>query len=163
MTDASAPNESDADASALKSIFKRLEPGDRFPTLYQACEDFPKYAFHANAGRYQLFGFFLAADEPAIREALAEIEARRDLFDDRKVSFFGVSILPEDRRAYGLGGGAPGVQFIWDYDRTVSDACGATPLNASAGATGVARKWFWSTPRCTWRGSGRCAGRRSPR
>ena len=140
-------NTSNADAPATGPVYKRLLPGDRFPTLHQACGDKASVGFNTLAGRYQLFGFFLTADDPAIREAIAAMTARRDLFDGLKASFIGVSVSPGDREAYGLASAEPGVQFAWDYDRTMSEACGATPLNtAKTAAAVVDRKWILVDP-----------------
>jgi predicted 2-oxoglutarate/Fe(II)-dependent dioxygenase YbiX len=140
MTDA-------AGAPTAAPAYRRLLPGDRFPTLHQACGDMPSVGFNTRAGRYQLFGFFLTADDPAIRAAIAAVTARRDLFDDQKASFVGVSVARRDRDAYGLASAEPGVHFAWDYDRTMSEACGATPLNDARNAPAVvARKWVLVDP-----------------
>ena len=56
-------NASGAAAPAPNPIYRRLLPGDRFPTLGQACGDRPVFEFNTLAGRYQLFGFFLSADD----------------------------------------------------------------------------------------------------
>ncbi|MGZ3377842.1 MAG: 2OG-Fe(II) oxygenase [Phenylobacterium sp.] len=148
MTKAAAPGTSpDAAAPAPSPVYRRLLPGDRFPDLQQVCGDHDKFAFVTLAGRYQLFGFFLSADDPEIRQALEAVSARRDLFDDRHASFFGVSVMPRDRDVHALVNAEPGVRIVWDFDRQMSDACGATPLNAvSDGVSAVARKWILLDP-----------------
>ena len=73
--------------------------------------------------------------------------ARRDLFDDSHASFFGVSVTPGDRDAHGLANAESGVRFVWDFDRQMSKACGATPLNAATdNVSAVARKWILLDP-----------------
>ncbi|HLZ77651.1 2OG-Fe(II) oxygenase [Phenylobacterium sp.] len=138
----------DPDAAAPASaIYKRLLPGDRFPAEPQLCGDHAKFAFVTLAGRYQLYGFFLSADDPAIRQAIEAVAARRDLFDDVHASFFGVSVMPGDRDAHRLANAEPGVRFVWDFDRRMSDVCGATPLNAASdNISAVSRKWILLDP-----------------
>jgi predicted 2-oxoglutarate/Fe(II)-dependent dioxygenase YbiX len=135
------------EAGTEAPIYRRLEPGDRLPTMFQACAGRPKFAFNTLAGRFQLFAFFLSADDAAIRDAVAAVAARRDLFDDVQAAFTGVSIVPGDRAAPGLADAEPGVRFAWDFDRSMSTACGAVPLNGDPqkGAS-VARKWVLVDP-----------------
>lgn len=132
---------------ATAPAYRRILPGDRFPTLLQACGDKPVVGFNTHAGRYQLFGFFLTLDDEEIRGAIAAVTARRDLFDDEKASFVGVSVSPRDRDACSAAHAEPGVRFAWDYDLTMSQACGAMPLDAAGVAAGVvARRWVLVDP-----------------
>jgi predicted 2-oxoglutarate/Fe(II)-dependent dioxygenase YbiX len=137
----------DPDARPPAQIYKRLLPGDRFPVESQVCGDHQKFAFITLAGRYQLYGFFLSADDPAIRQAIDAVAARRDLFDDQHASFFGVSVTPGDRDVHRLANTEPGVRIVWDFDRRMSNACGATPLNAASdNVASVTRKWVLLDP-----------------
>jgi 2OG-Fe(II) oxygenase superfamily len=139
-------NAASSEPPAADIVYRRLQPGDRFPTLHQGCGDNPGFSFNTLAGRYQLFGFFLT-DDPALRPALAAVTARLALFDDRKAAFIGVSVLPGERDIWRRAEAEPGVRFAWDYDRTMSDACGVTPLNAARdGVAVVARKWVLVDP-----------------
>jgi len=139
-------NAASSDAPETGPVYRRLQPGDRLPTLHQACGEDLGLSFNTLAGRYQLFGFFLT-DDPAIRPVIAAVAARLDLFDGEKAAFIGVSVLPRDRDLCRQAQAEPGVRFAWDYDRSMSDACGATPLNAARdGVAVVARKWVLVDP-----------------
>lgn len=134
-----------AEAAPARAIYQRLQPGDRFPLLRQACGDGSFIAFNTLAGRYQLYGFFLSAEEPAIRQAIDAVAARHDLFDDRHATFIGVSITSADRAR--LADADPTMLAAWDFDRTMSNACGVTPLNAGpGGGATVLRKWILVDP-----------------
>ncbi|HEY3947568.1 2OG-Fe(II) oxygenase [Phenylobacterium sp.] len=136
-----------AAASEATAVYRRIEPGDRLPTLSQDCGDMKGFVFDSCAGRFLLFGLFLSADDPDIRAMVEAVAARSDLFDGERVSFFGVSVMPRDREVHRLTGVEPGVRFVWDFDRTVSNACGATPLNGDVAKGGaVARKWLLVDP-----------------
>ncbi|GAB4163791.1 MAG: hypothetical protein Tsb006_3080 [Rickettsiaceae bacterium] len=52
----------------------------------------------------------------------------RKYFDDSKVSFFGVSVDPEDEQKEKVKQITPGIRYFWDFDRSVSYAYGASIL-----------------------------------
>lgn len=127
--------------------FRQLLPGDRFPSLRQECCGRPGFVFDTIAGRYQLYAFFLSGDDAEIREAVAAVTARRDLFDDERAAFTGVSVSARDRQWAGFSDALPGVRFAWDLDRSMSQACGAVPLNAAPDAgIVVERRWILVDP-----------------
>ncbi len=137
----------DEAAAQAAPTYKRILPGDRFPSLKQACGGAQNFNFDNIAGRYQLYAFFLTADDPGIRAAIDAVTARRDLFNDEHASFTGVSVSPRDRAVHGLANAEPGVRFAWDFDRQMSNACGATPLNFAAdGTSPVERRWILVDP-----------------
>jgi peroxiredoxin/predicted 2-oxoglutarate/Fe(II)-dependent dioxygenase YbiX len=83
------------------------------------------YAFDTAGGRPVLMLLFGTAANPACAEALAKMEARRALFDDRSACFFGVSVDRSDVDAKRLRPQLPGIRFFLDHDRAVSRAFGA--------------------------------------
>lgn len=89
------------------------------------------YAFDLAAGRPVLMLLFGSAANEEVKAALALIEARHDLFDDRKAAFFGVTIDPADAAENRLRPRIPGIRFFLDYDRAVSRAFGADEGAAS--------------------------------
>ncbi len=55
-----------------------------------------KYAFDSAAGQAVLMLFFGSARDPASAAALAQVQERRALFDDKAAAFFGITLDPED-------------------------------------------------------------------
>ena len=136
----------DAKPPALPA-YKQILPGDRLAAMVQACGANPEFVFDTFAGRYQLYGFFLSLDGEGVRAALDAVMARRDLFNDGHCSFTGVSITPADRDAHGLKNAEPGVRFAWDFDLSMSRACGAAPRDAQPGRPiTVNRAWILVDP-----------------
>lgn len=124
--------------------YRQLLPGDRIPSMRQACGSRTRFAFDNMAGRYHLLGFFLALDSVQIRDDLQAVIDRRDLFNDDHCSFTGVSITPGDK---GLHNREPGVRFARDHDHSMAQACGAVPLGSVPGeAMPVLRRWVVVDP-----------------
>src|SRR5262245_15753227 len=76
--------------------YVNLGPGDPAPWFHQRCGSNPRYAFDTAAGRYLVLCFFGTAADAAGRGAVEAALASRGAFDDRRASFFGVSIDPRD-------------------------------------------------------------------
>ena len=126
-------------------VFRTLLPGDHLPSLIQVCGENPRFAFDTMAGRYQLYGFFLAAEGAEVRDGLEAVLRRRDLFDDVHCAFVGVSITPADRRERRFAD--QGLRVAWDFDLAMSRACGAVPAEAEPGrSTPVRRMWVLVDP-----------------
>jgi peroxiredoxin/predicted 2-oxoglutarate/Fe(II)-dependent dioxygenase YbiX len=89
------------------------------------------YAFDTAAGRPILMLFFGSAANQAAQGALAALQARRGLFDDRNAAFFGVSVDPSDAAEKRISRQLPGIRFFLDYDRKVSQAYGAAEAASS--------------------------------
>ncbi|MBR0650875.1 redoxin domain-containing protein [Roseomonas terrae] len=95
----------------------RLQSGDPAPWFTLPSTDNPSYAFHSVAGRYILICFLGSAARPEAQAALAAATARRDLFDDDRACFFGISVDPADRER--LAPILPGIRFLFDLDGRV--------------------------------------------
>jgi peroxiredoxin/predicted 2-oxoglutarate/Fe(II)-dependent dioxygenase YbiX len=96
----------------------------------------PSYTFDTAAGRPILMLFFGTASNPQAQEALAALQAKRALFDDKRAAFFGVTIDPSDASEKRIARQLPGIRFFLDYDCAVSRMFGATgegPPNAYRG------------------------------
>ncbi len=116
--------------------------GEAAPWFAVRASNNPRYVFHTAAGRYVLLGFLGAARRPEVAEALRQIAARRPLFDDQQVSFFGVTVDPTDESKGRLQQSLPGIRFFWDEDLAVSKLYGATPPDAVPGPK-IAYRSYW--------------------
>ena len=84
-----------------------------------------RFAFDTIAGRYIVLAFLGSAREPAVARFLERILAVRPRFDDRNVSFFGVSTDPDDESSGRIADMIPGIRYFRDHDRAVSGRYGA--------------------------------------
>lgn len=103
--------------------FGEAAPWFRAPALDGA----ENYAFDSAAGRPIMMLFFGTASNPACAAALLRVQAKRALFDDRRASFFGVTVDPRDAAEKRIRPQLPGIRFFLDYDNAVSRAYGAVP------------------------------------
>ena len=117
-------------------------PGDAAPWFFARSTNNARYMFHTAAGRYVLLGFFGAARRAEVSEALHLLAAQRDRFDDRQISFFGVSVDPSDEAEGRLQQSLPGIRYFWDFDLAVSKLYGATRSDAVPGPT-LAYRSYW--------------------
>lgn len=85
------------------------------------------FVFDTVAGRYIVLCFAGDLEHPQATEALAQVARRRELFDDEKAAFFGVSIDPADETQGRVADSLPGVRWFWDHDLAVSRLYGAAP------------------------------------
>ena len=112
----------------LRPMAKMLMAGQPAPWFRAAALDGnPRYAFDTVAGRWVAMLFLGSAGHEASAAALASLTADRDLFDDDRACFFGVTIDPEDEKQRRIAAAMPGVRWFLDYDRTISKAYGAIP------------------------------------
>ncbi len=113
MTDAPAPPQ-------------LLDRGDYAPWFKaQALGGRPDWAFGSAAGSAVLLFLMGSARHPDIAAALATVLGRRDLFDDVRARFFGVTCDTGDAPAGRIAQSLPGIRYFLDYDRSVSRAFGA--------------------------------------
>lgn len=103
-----------------------LLPGDHVPWFNApALSGAPNYAFQTVAGRHVLMLFFGSARFAPSAAALALLQSRRELFDDERACFFGVTVDPEDAAQSRIAQLLPGIRFFLDYERAVSTSFGA--------------------------------------
>ena len=125
-----------------RPAFRNLLPGDPAPWFRQRSPSNPDFAFDTVAGRYVVLCFFGSAADPAGRAALAAAEADRELFDDVKACFFGVSVDSGDRDDKRLREMLPGLRYFWDFDGSVGRLYGALPEDAPMSQSVPIRR-FW--------------------
>ena len=85
----------------------------------------------------------MSSRDPISAQALNAIAAERALFDDKHVSFFGVSMDAADEKDGRLKNSPPGIRFFWDFDGAVSRLYGAVPIDLELGETDVPTRRFW--------------------
>jgi predicted 2-oxoglutarate/Fe(II)-dependent dioxygenase YbiX/peroxiredoxin len=123
-------------------VFAQLLPGDPAPWFKQASMKNPTFAFDTAAGRYLVLCFFGSASDAAGQKMLAAAAAERAMFDDLKLSFFGVTADPEDVATARIAESYPGIRFFLDFDGRVSRLYGALPPDAELVAAAPFRR-FW--------------------
>jgi predicted 2-oxoglutarate/Fe(II)-dependent dioxygenase YbiX/peroxiredoxin len=109
-----------------------LLPGDPAPFFVQASTANPRFVFDTTGGRYLVLAFFGSAAAPHAVEALRLLTEERQLFDDERISFFGVSIDPRDDAEKRIRESVPGIRFFCDFDLSVSRLYGAADPEAGA-------------------------------
>jgi len=128
--------------SPLQITFETLHPGDRLPSLTGRTVNRSSFWCDSLAGRYLVFAFFLTGSDPLSRSAVEAITRNRRRFDDDFASLFAVSLDPADEAELRGREATPGVRFLWDFEASISRACGAVPLQDLPESAKVARR-FW--------------------
>jgi peroxiredoxin len=131
-----------SNVASVQPPFATLLPGDPAPWFHQRSGSNPRFSFHTAAGRYLVLGFYGSAADARGRQAIAEVIARRGIFDDERAAFFGVSLDPEDEAQNRVAESLPGLRFFWDFDGTISRLYGAVPADTKPGQKVEARR-FW--------------------
>lgn len=108
-----------------------LRVGDPAPYFTARCSSNPLYHFDTAAGHYLVLAFFGSAATPYARQLLAAVNGPlQPLFDDAKVSFFGVTVEAADEAK--LPTQLPGRRYFYDTDRAVSRLYGILQQEESA-------------------------------
>jgi peroxiredoxin len=118
-----------SETAASAPSFNLLTAGDPAPWFRQSSGSNPSYVFDTAAGRYILLCFFGSAGEAAGRAAIDAVISHEQRFDDHRIAFFGVSVDPADEGEQRVTERIPGIRYFWDFDRSVSRAYGASPLD----------------------------------
>ncbi len=130
------------------AAYVTLVAGDPAPWFFQRTSANPRFAFDTAAGRYLVLCFFATASDEHSHAAVEAAMARRDVFNDDKASFFGVSLDPKDEAEKRVADRPPGVRFFWDFNASVSALYGAVPKDAadSLGEVAAQRRWVILDP-----------------
>lgn len=107
---------------------RRLLPGDPAPWFRVKSIANPDFRFDTVAGRFIVLAFLGSARHPRARQAISAVFRRRDLFDDERASFFGVTADPTDPVEHRVADHYPGYRYFIDTDLAVAKAYGAAPL-----------------------------------
>ncbi len=103
------------------------KPGEPAPWFETRSPMNARYHFDTVAGRLIVLSFFGSAGDPRSRAVLKAFDKINTLFDDFRVSFFGVSVDPKDESEKRIVERIPGIHLLWDFDRKVSRLYGAAP------------------------------------
>ena len=125
----------------IHKAYINLGAGDPLPWFTQNATSRDKYQIEAAAGHYMVLAFFGNAAEAKGLAMLDITQRARHLFDDRKITFFGVSVTPDDQKV--ARESLPGIRHFWDFDGRVSRACGAL---APSGQSPFRRFWLIVNP-----------------
>lgn len=112
-------------------VRKLLSIGDPAPRFECRSTNNKAFRFEAAAGRYVVLTFFgtagLERNASILRAITGEL---RHYFDDEALSFFGVSIDPDDEKSARVAAALPGIRYFWDFSYAVSLGYGAIDPDA---------------------------------
>ncbi len=95
-----------------------LTPGDVAPTFHAPNPGNPRYNFASVGGRYVLLAFLPPRLTPEAVKALAAVRARRAMFDDKALCFFGVL---SDAKAFAAAKDeVPGIRWLHDVEGEIA-------------------------------------------
>jgi predicted 2-oxoglutarate/Fe(II)-dependent dioxygenase YbiX/peroxiredoxin len=110
----------------MPTMNRLLIPGEPLPWFHGAALDGnPRYALHTAAGRWFVLLLMGTGTAAPCGAALDLLQAHRDLFDDERASFFGVTIDQGDADEERIAQRLPGIRWLLDYDRSISTLLGA--------------------------------------
>lgn len=104
---------------------QRLTYGDPLPTFGGRTNTADRFSIGNQAGRFLVFCLFGSAADENARRTIDAVIANRALFDDVKVSFFGVSTDPDDEALQRVKPLLPGIRHFWDFDYEITRLLGA--------------------------------------
>ncbi len=131
-----------AAAEAGKS-YVALGPGDPAPWFRQRISAQESFSLDKAGGSYAVLCFFATAGDPVGRTAYEAAAANRQIFDGKKMSFFGVSLDQADEATGRVPTDGSGLRIFWDFDASVSRLYGAVPQDAKTVAGNIAVRRFW--------------------
>jgi predicted 2-oxoglutarate/Fe(II)-dependent dioxygenase YbiX/peroxiredoxin len=122
-----------------------LSLGEPAPWFHaQALSGNPRYAFDTAAGRWIIMLFMGSGANEAPQAALRLVQDNRELFDDQRACFFGVTIDRSDAERGRVAQKLPGIRWFLDYDRQISALYGA--IKNEGGVTTFAPHWLLLDP-----------------
>jgi predicted 2-oxoglutarate/Fe(II)-dependent dioxygenase YbiX/peroxiredoxin len=120
-----------------------FRPGDPAPMFCAESSGNPRYHFDTVAGRYVVLCFLGSSIQPRSMEALRGVQAHRELFDDVRLSFFGITVDKSDRSEGRLNQQLPGIRFFWDFDLALSRLYGAVSTDEKGTSGALPYRPFW--------------------
>ncbi|HEY3049695.1 MAG TPA: redoxin domain-containing protein [Polaromonas sp.] len=97
-----------------------LTVGEPAPWFHLPTGTRQRFSFDTIAGRHVVMVFFASATQPEAYEVLQRMQSLRPVFDDERVSFFGVTTDRDDVRLQRVQDSLPGVRYCHDFDGEVS-------------------------------------------
>mgnify|MGYP000954306668 CR=1 FL=1 len=123
--------------------YRVLSVGDPAPWVTLPTSTHPSLRLDMAAGRYLLLCFFGSAGDQMAQAALSAVRARRSLFDDARVSFFGFSLDRRDVEAGRIKDDIPGVRFFQDFAATAATLFGAVSPEAQPAQGRIEMRPMW--------------------
>lgn len=103
-----------------------LSMGDPAPWFTGRARANPNYHLDTAAGLYLVLSFFGSGAMPYAQSLFQQVTgAWRDIFDDAKCAFFGISTDPADEAEDRLPHALPGIRHFYDHDFAISEKYGA--------------------------------------
>ena len=100
--------------------------GESVPYFIAPSSNSNKFHFDTVAGRYVVLSFLGSTSiAPNFDRLQQTIILNRQLFDDRKICLFGISIDPADHSNGNLKQAIPGIRYFWDLSARISSNYGA--------------------------------------
>ncbi len=124
-------------------MYLNLLPGDPAPWFVQRSARGGDFALHTAGGGYVVLCFYASAGDPLGRAAVETLEAHAT-GSGKRVSFFGVSLDPEDERLSRVKENGEELRFIYDFNGSASELYGVVPKGE--GASGTRRLWYVIDP-----------------
>lgn len=125
---------SSAPAPTLPTNPRLLGVGDAVPWFSAPTSFNPAFSFDTMGGRHVVLTFVGSSLHPIASEIIAGILARRALFDDANIAFFGVTADPDDVAEGRIPDMIPGIRWFHDIDGSLARRFGA--LYASPSGVG---------------------------
>ncbi len=119
-----------------------FRPGDPVPMFTAPSSVNAKFNFETLAGMYVVLGFFGSATSELAQKAMAAVMARKDMFDDVRACFFGISANPDDYKEKRLKQVIPGIRYFWDFDLNIGRQFRAVDSDSGPGEK-ISYRQFW--------------------
>lgn len=129
------------------TTYAHIAVGDVAPSFTQLTTINPNYSFDSVAGRYIVMCFYGLATDPVSQDALATVDKNKKMFDDNKITFFGVSLDPKDKEEGHAKDHIPGIRQFWDFNGKIARLYGMIPKDApNEGRVNLRRFWLILDP-----------------
>ena len=97
-----------------------LTVGEHAPWFHLSTGTRQRFSFDTIAGRHVVMVFFGSATQAEAYQVLQRLQSLRSVFDDERVSFFGVTTDRDDVQLGRVQDSLPGVRYVHDFDGKVS-------------------------------------------
>ncbi len=100
---------------------RKLEVGEPAPWfIAENSNNNSRFHFDTCAGYYNVLCFYGSIDSVVGKNIHNHILSHRELFDDKKLAFYGVSIDKNDKEKEKVKHQLPGIRYFWDFDSNIS-------------------------------------------
>jgi peroxiredoxin/predicted 2-oxoglutarate/Fe(II)-dependent dioxygenase YbiX len=128
--------------SVAAHSFVRLLPGDAAPWFGARSPRNQAFSFDVIAGRFIVLCFYGSAADPRGQDALQAIADNQDIFSNKQLMIFSVSLDPRDESENRVQELGPAIRLFWDFDGNISRRYGALPNDDNSTELSLLRP-FW--------------------